>query len=199
MRKPRLFNLTIALTILLSAGCYVMMGQSYQGLDAVKLFDVVSQDSLSLNPKSSGPLVVVIFTSNFCPYSRKYEERIKQLHQEYESRDVGLVLVNPNNTPDDSLEEMKKKAESSAYTFPYLKDHDQVLKDILGATRTPEAYLLRPVANGFELVYQGAIDDNPQTSQDVEFQYLKAAIESSLNGQAPEQAKVKVTGCIIKN
>ena len=175
------------------------MGQSYQGLDAVKLFDVVSQDSVSLDPKSSGTLEVIIFTSNFCPYSSKYEERIKQLYQEYQSRDVGLILVNPNDTPDDSVEEMKKKAESSAYSFPYLKDHKQVLKDILGATRTPEAYLLKPEANGFELVYQGAIDDNPQTSDDVEFQYLKDAIDSSLNGQEPEQARVKVTGCIIKN
>ena len=195
----RHFILLAATAILFCAGSMpALMAQSYQGLEAVKLVDVVSEDSISLDPESSGPLVVVIFTSNFCPYSRKYEDRIKELHNTYSPQEIDFLLVNPNDTPDDSVEEMQKKAQSTGYDFPYLKDHDQVLKNIMGASRTPEAYLLRPVPNGFELVYQGAIDDNPQTAQDVEFQYLKSAIDRSLNGQPPEQAKVKVTGCIIK-
>jgi len=54
------------------------------------------------------------------------------------------------------------------------------------------------VETGFELVYHGALDDNPQASDDVEYTYLKSAIENALNGQPAERAYVKVTGCIIK-
>jgi len=173
-------------------------GQTYQGLSAAKFVNAIDSDTVTLDHKNSGPLVMVIFTSNYCPYSRRYEDRINDLYQEYSQREVEMVLVNPNNGPDDSLEEMKKKAEEKSYQFPYLKDPDKLLTQILGATRTPEAFLLKPIENGFELVYRGAIDDNPQASNDVENHYLKSAIEIALQGQAVEVEKVKVTGCIIK-
>lgn len=179
-------------------GSIQLSAQSYQGLEAVKLINAIDNDSIALDYRSSGPLVVVIFTSNFCPYSRRYEDRILKLHQDFNKRDVQFVLVNPNNGPDDSLEEMKKKAARVGYNFPYLKDHEQVLTGILGATRTPEAFLLKPVVNGFELLYHGALDDNPQTAIDVEHHYLKSAIETALKGQPVESENVKVTGCIIK-
>lgn len=172
--------------------------QSYQGLEAVKLINVIDGDSMALDHKSSGPLVVIIFTSNYCPYSRKYEDRIMALYQEFSKRDVQFLLVNPNDSPDDSLQEMKKKAENQGYRFPYLKDHQQVLTEIMGASRTPEAFVLKPVKNGFELVYRGAIDDNPQTSHDVENHYLKTAIQNVLGGGSVENPEVRVTGCIIK-
>jgi len=185
---------------------YVLVGfvfqhlnaQSYQGLDAIKFVNAVNDDTVILDYKSSGPLLIIIFTSNFCPYSRKYDDRIRDLHQTYSNRDVDFILVNPNNGPDDSLEEMKKKANSQGYAFPYLKDPDQLLTGILGATRTPEAFLLKPVETGFELIYRGALDDNPQASDDVEYTYLKSAIENVLLGQPAERDYVKVTGCIIK-
>ena len=176
-----------------------LSAQSYQGLDALKLMNAVDGDSVVLDHKSSGPLVVLIFTSNYCPYSRKYEERIKQLYQDFSKRDVQFFLVNPNEGPDDSLEEMKAKALSEDYQFPYLKDHQQVLTDVMGASRTPEAFVLKPVENGFELVYRGAIDDNPQTSIDVENAYLRTALQDALSSRPVENAEVRVTGCIIKN
>ena len=172
--------------------------QSYQGLDAVKLVNALDGDSLSLDYRSSGPLLVMIFTSNYCPYSRKYEERIKSLHQEFSSRDVQFVMVNPNDSPDDSLEEMKKKAVELNYQFPYLKDHEKVLTGIMNATRTPEAFLLKPEASGFVLVYRGAIDDNPQMAADVENSFLKNAIQQTLAGRTVEEPEVRVTGCVIK-
>lgn len=186
------------LFVLVGITVHTLNAQSYQGLDAIKFVNAVNDDTVILDYKSSGPLLTIIFTSNFCPYSRKYDDRISDLYRVYSNRDVDFILVNPNNGPDDSLEEMKKKANSQGYNFPYLKDPDQLLTGILGATRTPEVFLLKPVETGFELIYHGALDDNPQASGDVEYTYLKSAIESALQGQPPERAYVKVTGCIIK-
>lgn len=199
MKKLSYIWIIGALTVILVvSGKSLLVAQSYQGLEAVKLVNAVHGDSMAIDPKSSGPLVVIIFTSNFCPYSRIYEERIIQLHQEYSKRDVEVVLVNPNQGPDDSFEEMKKKVAVAGYNFPYLKDSDQVLTSIMGATRTPEVFLLKPSNNSFELVYRGAIDDNPQAANDVEYAYLKNAIDTALKGQPVENASVRVTGCIIK-
>lgn len=172
--------------------------QSYQGLDAVRLVNALNGDTISLDYQSSGPLVVVIFTSNYCPYSRKYEDRIKELYQEFGQRNVQFLLVNPNNSPDDSLEEMKKKATELSYQFPYLKDDQQILTGIMNASRTPEAFLLKPDASGFVLVYRGAIDDNPQAADDVENAFLKLAIEHAIEGKPVEKTEIRVTGCVIK-
>jgi peroxiredoxin len=180
-------------------GLHRASAQSYQGLEALKLIDVVDGDSISLDHKTSGQLVVVIFTSNSCPYSVKYEDRIKELYNSFSKGDIQLFLVNPNKGPDDTLERMKAKANTLGYKFPYLKDHDQVLTEILGATRTPEAYLLKPVANGYELIYSGAIDDTPQTGDDVKNDYLRTAIEKALKGDSVASSEVRVTGCVIIN
>jgi len=142
--------------------------------------------------------VVLIFTSNTCPYSVKYESRIMQLSADFSSKDVEIVLVNPNSGPEDGVQEMKSKARELGYTFPYLKDHDQILTDIFSATRTPEAFLLKPVSGGFELLYSGAIDDNPQAGSDVENYHLKSAIEKSLRGESVAKPQTRVTGCIIR-
>ena len=185
--------------VMILVGCSLdLLAQSYQGLDAVKLYNAINGDSITIDSKSSGPLVVVIFTSNYCPYSRKYENRINELYQKFNSQNVQFLLVNPNEGPDDSIEEMKMKAESVNYQMPYLKDSEQLLTEILAATRTPEAFLLKPDENGFILVYQGALDDNPQTANDVEISYLNEAIESALNGEQVTPSSVRVTGCIIK-
>lgn len=187
----------ILLIILVSA--LQSTAQSYQGLDAVKLVNAVNGDSISLDYGSNESLVALIFTSNYCPYSRKYEDRINELYQKYRNSGVQFLLINPNNTEDDSLEEMKKKASNLGYRFPYLKDDQQVLTDIMGATRTPEVFLLKPVNNGFELVYHGAIDDNPLAAIDVQNPYLESAIDSVLNANPVGNSEVRVTGCIIKN
>ena len=192
----KLLIVTFALTLVSVAG--QLTAQSYQGLDAVKLVNAMDGDSLALDYRTSGPLVVVIFTSNYCPYSRKYEERIKSLYQEFRGRDVQFVMVNPNQGPDDSLDEMKRKASDSGYQFPYLKDHEKVLTGIMNATRTPEAFLLKPEESGFALIYRGAIDDNPQMADDVENSFLRTAIQEALAGRSVEESEVRVTGCVIR-
>ncbi|GJM27866.1 MAG: thioredoxin family protein [Cyclobacteriaceae bacterium] len=173
--------------------------QSYQGLEAVNLVNVINGDSIALDHKTSGPLVVVIFTSNTCPYSTKYENRIIDLYNDFSKRDVQLFLVNPNGGEEDNVEKMREKANTASFPFPYLKDHEQVLTQIFGVTRTPEAYLLRPESTGFELVYRGPIDDNPQTGMDVDRNYLRTAIENSLKGNPVPNTAGRVTGCLIKN
>ena len=195
----RIFRPAFLLVILvIGGGLPILQAQTYQGLDAIKFINAIDDDTVILDYKTSAPLVAIIFSSNFCPYSRRYNDRINALHKDYSNKDIQFILVNPNEGPDDSLAEMKKKASEQGYQFPYLKDPDQILTGILGAGRTPEVYLLKPIENGFELVYNGAIDDNPQAPTDVENAFLKSAIDKSLIGEPVETNYTKVTGCIIK-
>jgi alkyl hydroperoxide reductase subunit AhpC len=141
----------------------------------------------------------VVFTCNHCPFAKAYEDRIIALQHEYAAKGVQFVLINPNDPvtkPEDSFENMQKRAQEKSYPFPYTIDETQDIARAYGAFRTPEAYLLD---SNRKLVYHGLIDDNTEV-KDVKTHHLKNAIELLLAGK-PEQIDPKDTkafGCTIK-
>ena len=149
---------------------------------------------VSLYDFSNAKVVVVIFTSNHCPYSKLYENRIITLAKQFESSNVQFLTINSNSGSNDFVEEMKKKS----YPFPYLSDKQQKVCNQFGAAKTPEAFVLHNKNGNFYLVYKGAIDDNPQVENDVNNHYLKNAIEAIINGSQPALKEKRATGCVIK-
>lgn len=172
-----------------------------QNIQNFTLTNTVNNDEVSLTNYSGKKGIVIIFTSNFCPYSKLYEDRIENLAAEYSGKGIQFLLINPNHpaaSQDDSIEEMAKKAKAKGYQFPYLADKDQKVATMLGASKTPEAYVLKKSGNQFTVMYKGALDDNPQVANDVRSYYLKAAINAVLNDQTPATNHVRPTGCMIK-
>jgi hypothetical protein len=96
------------------------------------------------------------------------------------------------------MSEMSRKAREENYDFPYLADADQQAVQLLGAQKTPEAFLLVKQGSGYRVVYSGAIDDNPQVEQDVDNAYLANAIEALLANNTAGIPSQRPTGCMIK-
>jgi peroxiredoxin len=166
------------------------------------LVNAVDKKEITLSSFSSKKAVVIVFTSNYCPYSKLYEDRLKSFHQQYSGKGVQLILINPNDpqsSKDDSIEEMAARAKKNGYSFPYLADKEQTISTQFGARKTPEVYVLKPAGDKFMVVYKGAIDDNPQIESDVSRSYLKEAVDAVLSGRTPATTKTNPTGCIIKN
>ena len=166
------------------------------------LINAVDNREVSLSSFSSKKAVVIVFTSNYCPYSKLYETRLSNFHNEYSSKGVQLILINPNDpssSKDDSIEEMANRAKKNGYQFPYLADKEQKTSSQFGARKTPEVHVLKPSGGSFKLVYKGAIDDNPQIETDVSRYYLKEAVDAILSGQNPTTSRTNPTGCIITN
>ncbi len=165
------------------------------------LTDAVSGNTVSLGDFKSQKAVVLVFTSNYCPYSRLYERRISDLVQQYKGKGVAFVLINSNDA-DQHLEEseasMKEKVEDWNTEVPYLSDKQQLAAKKYGATKTPEVYVLTPRAGNFTVFYAGAIDDNPQIAEDVNQAYLKDALDSALNGKTLVVKSKRPVGCMIK-
>lgn len=177
------------------------MAQNEKTISGFSLLNTVNNSQLSLSNFQNKKGVVIVFTSNFCPYSKLYEDRIESLASEFADKGIQFILINPNNpqaSKDDSIEEMAKKAREKGYSFPYLADKDQTVANSLGASKTPEVFLLKPVDKKFAVVYHGAIDDNPQVPGDVSQQYLKEAINHLLSGNALATKTARPTGCMIK-
>jgi len=188
----------LMLTILFISIFLVGKGQSISNFE---LLDVISGTQFKLSDLQNKKAVVVIFFSNKCAYAIHYVDRINHLQQKFDGRGVEFVLINSNTedfTPEESAEKMKKTAATYQLTLPYLSDKEQVVQDLLGAKRTPEVFMLKPEANGFRLVYHGAIDDNPQIETDVYHHYLNDAVLSLLSGNPIKTNNNRPVGCLIK-
>jgi peroxiredoxin len=140
--------------------------------------------------------VVVIFIATRCPYSNAFTHVMASLAHEYESRGVAFIGINANNT--ESLAEVAEHARAHGLDFLVLKDEGNKVADQLGASVTPEVFLLD---NTWTLRYHGALGNshqptnNPEKTTDNE---VRPALDDVLNGKPAEVTETKAFGCSIK-
>ncbi|MDP9231507.1 MAG: thioredoxin family protein, partial [Actinomycetota bacterium] len=123
--------------------------------------------------------------------------RLSAIARDYADRDVRVVALNSNdaaNYPEDSFEEMQKRASARGFTFDYLFDEPQAIARELGAERTPEVFLFD---RDRRLVYHGAIDDS-RDEDAVSQQYLRDALDAVLSSEKPAVSETPAVGCTVK-
>jgi len=143
-------------------------------------------------------ILVVIFSCNHCPYVQAYEERMKSIVNDYTQKGVGIIAINSNdaeNYPDDSFENMQKRANERKFNFIYLRDETQITAKDFGATHTPEIFVFDSER---KLRYHGKIDDNWQKEDKVENKYLRDALDALLAGKEIPVPETFSIGCTIK-
>ena len=141
--------------------------------------------------------LVVVFTSNGCPYARDHESRIDDLATRYAAAGgkAAVVAVNSNQIPEDSLEAMTKRAEERRFHFPYLADPDQTVAKAFGALRTPEFFVLD---SSRRIVAMGSLDDDPEGGKPTR-RYVEEAVDAILSGGTPETPETAPVGCLIRS
>jgi peroxiredoxin len=146
--------------------------------------------------------IIVVFTCNHCPFAKKYESRIMDLDKKMKPKGFPVVAISPNDPtvePDDSFENMQKRAKEKGYSFPYLMDETQNVAKEYGATKTPHVYLLEKQKDATYIVkYIGAIDDNSDDASAVKEKYVENAINNILAGKPVTPDNTKAIGCGIK-
>ncbi len=143
-------------------------------------------------------IIVIIFSCNHCPYVQAYENRMKGIQQKFQERGVQLLAINSNDEtgyPEDSFENMIKRAASKNFNFPYLRDEDQSVARKFDATHTPEIFVFN---EDRMLKYHGKIDDNWKEPERVREKYLENAIDQILRGEEAEVPETFSIGCTIK-
>lgn len=158
----------------------------------------VSGKSMTLAEAAGPNGLIVMFSCNTCPWVAKWEDRYNSLAAHAGDNGIGLIALNPNERIRDrgeSMDDMKKRAQKSGYTFPYALDKDHMLADAFGATRTPEIFLFDSNMN---LVYHGAIDDNANDANAVEEDYTVVAIDELISGSGIKTSETRSLGCTIK-
>ncbi|QKZ12047.1 thioredoxin family protein [Spirosoma sp. KUDC1026] len=191
--------------------CWMIVGtdsqaqlrQGYTLGDVVVNFSLKNVDgkSVSLGDFRSQRGVIIVFTSNHCPFSNAYEERLMALNQKFVQQGFSVVAIMSSDQTayaDDTFEQMKERAKAKNYSFPYLLDDTQTVARAFGASRTPQVFVLNQANGQFVLEYTGAIDDNPQDQAEVQRQYVDEAVSNLLAGRPVQSPITKPVGCAIK-
>ena len=138
---------------------------------------------------------VVVFLSFDCPMSAGYAKSLADLASASAGKGVAFVAFCPT---DDEPALVAEQAAGYKLGFPVLKDEKLRAADALGATTTPQAFVLD--AKG-AVRYRGLIDDGYARrlapNRKVSERYLEAALAEVLAGKAVAVAKTEPVGCRI--
>ena len=161
----------------------------------------------SLASFKKAKVLVIIFSAPHCPTAQAYEARIMAIQEDYRSKGVQVVMINPNSPESVCLEErgytdlgdsfgdMKIRAKERNFNFPFLDDGKTEETSIkYSPIATPHAFVFD---NDRILKYVGRIDDSEKIGIEKQLD-LRNAIDAVLKGKDPEVKQTKVFGCSIK-
>lgn len=151
-----------------------------------------------------GKNVVLEWYNKDCPYVRKHYNSQNMQKLQGEMKDKGVVWLTVvsskpksqghQNAADTLKNAEKEKSKSAAI----LLDESGVMGKAYGAKTTPHMYLIDEKG---VLRYNGAIDSNdsanPKTIETAE-NYIVAAVDSVLKGEAVAKPTTKPYGCTVK-
>ena len=154
---------------------------------------IVSRDDLG-----AASVLGVFFYCNHCPYAQAIEQRLLQLDETYRDKPFRFVAISSNDAktyPEDSFENMEKRARERGYRFPYLYDEAQSVARAFGAVCTPDLFVFNEPRT---LAYHGRLDDSPMDALKVVHEELREVVDALLLGKQPAKHQHPSIGCSIK-
>ncbi|TVQ75692.1 MAG: thioredoxin family protein [Flavobacteriales bacterium] len=169
-------------------------------LPEYQMIDPLNGDEVALNSLMKSNGLLVIFSSNTCPYVIAWENTYSELSALGSELSIGVAIINSNEAfreNQDTPESMAQKAIDLGYNAPYLIDQNHVLADAFGARTTPHIYLFDGKA---KLVYKGAIDDRYEGGKknQPEINWLETAMNQLAKGEKVTPSTTREIGCSIK-
>ena len=164
-----------------------------------KLYDTVSQSTVSFNEINGTMGTIILFICNHCPYVIHINPILIKISKKYKNLGVNTIAISSNDVdkyPEDSPLKMNKHAKANKYDFPYLYDETQEIARMYDAACTPDIYLYN--SNNL-LVYRGQIDDSrPGNNEPLTGGDLIHAIECLINNIENTKTQKPSIGCNIK-
>lgn len=147
---------------------------------------------------SKGKPCLVMFICNHCPYVKAVEDRLLELAKNLAKMQIPVFAISSNDAseyPEDSFEELKKRASEKKYPFPYLYDESQAVAKKFGALCTPDFFLYD---SQHLLRYRGRLDDSWKDASKVTRQDLLTAAKLLAEDKSIDFKVAPSMGCSIK-
>lgn len=152
-----------------------------------------------------GEWLVLEWFNKGCPYVRKHygSGNMQALQKKYTDEDINwLTVISSAKGKQGYLEPAQALEEAESHKLnasaPFLLDPDGSMGRAYGAKTTPHMFIINPQG---EVVYAGAIDDNDSANPAVipeSENYVAAALDASLSGEAIDVASSRAYGCSVK-
>jgi peroxiredoxin len=196
MKRLIPFASMLLLTGFSSAGVYNEILSPGDDAPAWKNLPGVDGKMHSMADFADKDVLVVVFTCCGCAVAESYEDRIAAFaakHAGPKSK-TGLVAINVNATPEDTMPKMKERAKEKGFTYPFLYDESQKIAKLYGANYTPEFFVLNKER---KVVYMGALDDRDNPANATK-NFLEDAVVAALSGNVPAKQETLARGCRIR-
>jgi len=176
---------------------FVAFVLSVSAAEPVRLVDTTGQTHEPLKPAAGRKATVVIFTLPDCPIANAFAPEINRLFADCSAKGVGIYLAHVDR--DLTAADARKHATEYGLRCPVLLDSQHALVKALGATRTPQVFLLDAVG---KTAYQGRINnlfaDYGTRRQTVTQHDLRNALDAVLAGKPVAQRVTEAIGCHIQ-
>ena len=143
--------------------------------------------------------LIVMFICNHCPYVKAVLERLVRDTNELKALGINSVAImsnDPSQYVEDSPENMRKIAQESGFSFPYLLDLSQDVAKQYGAVCTPDFFGYNAE---LKLQYRGRLDASRKETAaiDVRRDLFESMKQVAQSGKGPEE-QIPSMGCSIK-
>jgi peroxiredoxin len=143
--------------------------------------------------------LLVMFICNHCPYVKAIESRLLEDVKLLQQAGIGCVAIcsnDPTDYPEDSYENLQKRAKSHHYSFAYLWDESQEGAKQFGAICTPDFFGYN---SNLELQYRGRLDESgiKPAPANAKRELVEAMLMIAKTGKGPQE-QVPSQGCSIK-
>ena len=138
---------------------------------------------------------VLCFLGSECPLAKLYGPRLQDLSDRY--RDHGVEFIGINSNVQDSMDDVRQYVDEHEVRFPVAKDFDQRVAAQVGATRTPQVFV---IDGSRRIIYQGRIDDQykPGVARSVATTHdLRDALDHAVAGEPITTPLTDAVGCLI--
>lgn len=172
-----------------------------QDINTLELKEVSSGNPVMLKSIINKKGAFIFFIDNTCAFVNSYKSRLTFISSDMASKGYSVIFVNPhekNNPGTDNINAMSNFFSNKNWTGKYYSDNNQDLVKLLGASNLPEVFFVTLKGTQLNVIYQGALDDNPQNEKAVETTYITEAEEAKSQGKKVSTAKVPAMGCRIK-
>ena len=150
-----------------------------------------------------GKIVVIESYNSDCPFCNNHYKTgaMQALQNDLAAKGVVWLIVNSVNpahkshrTPEQAKKEM---ADKKIVADAWIDDGSGAIAHLYGMKTTPQMFV---IDKGGNLVYDGAIDDQPDTSHDPAkaHNYGREAVDEVIAGKPVAVSKTKPYGCSVK-
>jgi len=160
------------------------------------LVNAVDGKTYTFKP-GDGKLSVVFFTCNQCPYAKAFEPRLIEIARTYGAKDVAFYAIDSNDDAryaEETAANMKERAVSQGYPYPYLKDGNSAIAKAYGARVTPHVYVVDQKGT---VRYVGYVDNSARPEERSKTG-LTDALDSLLANRPVAVTSTHAFGCTIK-